>query len=42
MPFRAEALVGVQSNCSVFGTSGLASPVPCPSGEELPLSVIST
>ena len=41
MPFRADALVGVQGKCSVLGASELASAVPCPSGKALPRSVMS-
>jgi hypothetical protein len=41
MPFRADALVGIQGKCSVLGTIELASAVPCPSGEALPRSVMS-
>ena len=28
MPFRADALVGIQGKCSVLGTGELASAVP--------------
>ena len=41
MPFRADALVGIQGKCSVLGTSELASAVPRPSGKALPRSVMS-
>jgi hypothetical protein len=41
MPFRGDALVGVQGKCSVLGTSERASAVSRPSGKALPRSVMS-